>query len=121
MRTLIAVAASALVLAPAIARADCSAADFKVASFEVQVGDPAHPIMKMPGELVNNCKEPAAAQIEIEAKSADGSVVQKKKLWPAGTTNIAPGASVKFDAGRMFRFEPSMKTYVVAVVSVHSF
>ncbi len=121
MKTLIAVAASALMLAPVIAHADCSATDFKVASFEVQVGDPAHPVMKMPGELVNNCKEASAAQIEIEAKSADGSVLQKKKLWPAGTTNIAPGSSVKFDAGKMFRFDPSMRTYAVEVVSVHAF
>ena len=63
----------------------------------------------------------AAAQIQIEAKSSDGSVVQKKKFWPAGTTNIAPGSSVEFDAGRMFHFDPSMKTYAVVVVSVHSF
>jgi len=121
MKMFAAVAAGAMLLAPMLAHADCSADDFKLASFQVEVGDPAHPVMKMPGELVNNCKEPAAAQIQIEAKSSDGSVVQKKKFWPAGTTNIAPGATVKFDAGRMFHFQPSMKTYAVVVVSVHSF
>lgn len=121
MKMFVAAAAAALLLAPVFARAECSATDFKVASFDVKVDDPAHPVMKMPGELVNNCKEASAAQIEIEAKAADGSVVQKKKLWPAGTTNIAPGGSVKFDAGKMFRFDASMKTYAVVVVSVHSF
>lgn len=114
------VAASALLFVPMLAHAGCTAADFKVASFDVQVGDPAHPVMEMPGKLVNHCNEPAAAQLEIEARSDDGSVVQKRKFWPAGTANIAPGDSVTFDAGRMFSFKASMKTYAVSIVSVRS-
>jgi hypothetical protein len=74
----------------------------------------------MPGKLVNNCKEPAAAQLVIEAKADDGKVLQKRKFWPAGTANIAPGDSVKFDAGRMFSYNTSMKTYSVTIVSVRS-
>ncbi|MGH8214399.1 MAG: hypothetical protein ACREPZ_01690 [Rhodanobacteraceae bacterium] len=114
------IAASVLLLAPALAHAGCTLADFKVASFEVAAGDAAHPVLDMPGKLVNHCSEPAAAQLQIEARSDDGSVVQKRKFWPAGTANIAPGASVKFDAGRMFSYKPSMKTYAVSIVAVRS-
>lgn len=122
MKNLIAagVVASAMLLAPMLAHADCTAANFKVTSFQVMTGDVSNPIMKMPGTLVNNCAKPAAAQILIEAKSDDGSVVEKRKFWPAGTANIGPGDSVKFDAGRMFRFRPSMKTYSVAIVAVRT-
>lgn len=113
-------AASALLLVPMLGYAGCTAADFKIASFEVAAGDAAHPILEMPGKLVNHCAEPAAAQLEIQAKSEDGSVVQKRKFWPAGTANIAPGGSVKFDAGRMFSYKPSMTTYAVSIVAVRS-
>lgn len=122
MNKFIAVMAGAGVLlaVPVLARAQCSLADFKVASFQVMAGDAAHPVMEMPGKLVNNCKEPAAAQLVIEAKGGDGKVVQKRKFWPAGTANIGPGDSVKFDAGRMFSYTPDMKTYSVTVVAVRS-
>lgn len=113
-------AAAALMLAPVIAHADCTAADFKVASFQVQTGDVSNPVMRMPGTLVNDCAQPAAAQILIEAKSDNGSVVQQRKFWPGGTANIGPGKSVKFDAGSMFHFVPNMKTYSVAIVSVRT-
>lgn len=121
MNNLIAAAAAVgVLLAPVLAHAQCTAADFKVASFQVMAGDAAHPIMEMPGKLVNHCSEPAAAQLVIEAKAGDGKVVQKRKFWPAGTANIAPGDSVKFDAGRMFTYTPDMKTYSVAIVAVRS-
>lgn len=122
MNRFIAAAASAgmLLLAPSLVHAQCTATDFKVASFQVMAGDAAHPVMEMPGQLVNHCKEPAAAQLLIEAKAGDGKVVQKRKFWPAGTANIAPGDSVKFDAGRMFSYTPDMKTYSVAIVAVRS-
>lgn len=122
MNKFIAVMAGAGVLLalPVLGRAQCSLADFKVASFQVMSGDAAHPVMEMPGKLVNHCKEPAAAQLVIEAKADDGKVVQKRKFWPAGTANIAPGDSVKFDAGRMFSYTPDMKTYSVTIVAVRS-
>lgn len=113
------IAAGALLLAPVVAHADCTAANFKVASFEVHVA-PGNSTMTMPGTLQSSCSTPAAAQIEIEAKSDDGSVVQQRKFWPAGTSNIAPGGSVTFDAGRMFHFRPNMKSYSVTIVSVRS-
>ena len=116
----ITVAAAVLLLAPLVAHADCTTANFKLASFNVKTGDASNPIMQMPGKLVNDCKEPAAAQLEIQAKAANGDVVQQRKFWPAGTANIAPGASVQFDAGKMFHFDPSMKTYAVSIVSVRS-
>ncbi|HEX5353539.1 MAG TPA: hypothetical protein VFW60_05620 [Rhodanobacteraceae bacterium] len=114
------IATGTLLLAPLVVHAACTTANFEVASFQVMTGNVSNPIMKMPGKLVNNCKQAAAAQILIEAKADDGSVVEKRKFWPAGTANISPGDSVKFDAGRMFRFSMSIKTYSVAVVAVRT-
>lgn len=110
---------AALVVAPVAAHAECSTSDFSVKDFKVMVGRVNEP-MKMPGKLVNNCSSPAAAQVEIIAKSASGSVIEKKKGWPAGTANIAPGKNVSFDMGRMFRFRPEMQSYTLKIVSVRT-
>lgn len=108
-------------LAPIAANAACAPTDFVVKNFSVstrQEGMRSTMIMK--GELVNNCAQPAAAQVEIDARGAGGKVLQSKKGWPAGTTNIAPGKSVPFNLGRMFHYQSAMQTYAVSVVSVRS-
>ena len=76
--------------------------------------------MTMKGQLVNHCAEPAAAQVEVQAKDASGKVLVAKKGWPAGTTNIAPGKSVTFDLGRQFHYDPSMQSYTAGIVTVRS-
>jgi hypothetical protein len=109
---------SALCLfAPMAANAACAATDFVIKDFAVSAGSTK---MIMRGQLVNNCAEPAAAQIEVQAKDSSGNVLQSKKGWPAGTTNIAPGKSVQFDVGRQFHYDPSMQTYAAGIVSVRS-
>ncbi|KRE90950.1 hypothetical protein ASG87_02110 [Frateuria sp. Soil773] len=118
MKTLL--AAAVLLFAPIAAHAGCAATDFAVQDFKVGAGSGAGARMSMKGALVNHCTEAAAAQIQIEAKDSSGKVVQTKKGWPAGTTNIAPGQSVDFDMGRLFRFQSDMQTYTVSVVDVRA-
>lgn len=110
--------ATLLLLAPLTSQAGCAATDFIVQNFEVSAthGD----AMNMKGALVNHCGEAAAAQLQIEAKDASGKVLQTKKGWPAGTTNIAPGQSAEFNLGRLFRYDTAMQTYTVSIVSVRS-
>lgn len=105
-------------LAPLAAHAECSATDFAVKDFAVSAG--VRGAMSMQGELVNNCAEAAAAQLEVQAKDSQGKVVQARKAWPAGTANIAPGQSVRFNVGRQFHYDQSMQDYSVGVVSVRS-
>lgn len=110
--------ASALLLStPIAAHAACSATDFSIQGFTVGAGGGR---MSMKGELVNHCAEPAAAQIEIQAKDASGRVIAARKGWPAGTTNIAPGKSVSFDLGRQFHYDPSMQTYAAGISNVRT-
>ena len=119
MKTLIACAA--LLIAPIAAHAACAPTDFTIQDFKV--GASAAGLssrMTMKGQVVNNCAEPAAAQITIAAKDASGNVIAEKKGWPAGTTNIAPGKSVNFDMGRLFRYQSDMATYTVSVASVRT-
>jgi hypothetical protein len=113
---------SALCLfAPMAANAACAATDFVIKDFAVSAGsDGMRTKMVMKGQLVNNCAEAAAAQIEVQAKDSSGNVLQAKKGWPAGTTNIAPGQSVQFDLGRQFHYDPSMQTYAAGIVTVRS-
>lgn len=113
---------SALCLfAPMAANAACAATDFVIKNFAVSAGSGGMGTkMIMKGQLVNNCAEAAAAQIEVQAKDSGGNVLQSKKGWPAGTTNIAPGQSVQFDVGRQFHYDPSMQTYAAGIVSVRS-
>ena len=113
---------SALCLfAPMAANAACAATDFAIKDFAVNAGsDGIRTKLIMKGKLVNNCAEAAAAQIEVQAKDSSGNVLQTKKGWPAGTTNIAPGQSVQFDLGRQFHYSPGMQTYAAGIVAVRS-
>jgi hypothetical protein len=110
--------ASALfLLAPMAANAACSATDFAVQDFKIAASSGR---LSLKGHLVNNCAEAAAAQIAIEAKDASGKVLASKKGWPAGTANIAPGQSVDFDLGRLFRYQSDMQSFSAGVVSVRT-
>lgn len=114
MKTLL--ASAVLMLAPLAAHAACAPTDFAIQDFKVAQGAR----MSMKGQVMNKCAEPAAAQISIAAKDASGRVIQEKKGWPAGTTNIAPGQVVDFDLGRLFRYSPDMATYTVTIASVRT-
>jgi hypothetical protein len=115
MKTLI---ASALFLfAPLAAHAACAPTDFAVQDFKMKVMGSR---LSLAGQLVNHCAEAAAAQITIEAKDGSGRVLQSKKGWPAGTTNIAPGQSIDFDLGRLFHMDPEMQSYTVGIADVRT-
>lgn len=114
-------ACALLALTPVVAQAECSAKDFAIKDVKTSVsGSGAAARLSLTGELVNNCATPSAAQIRVDAKDSGGNVLQSKQGWPAGTTNIAPGTSAKFDMGRRFRLQSDMSTYTVSVVSVRS-
>ncbi len=119
MKTLL--VSTLLLLVPLGVRAECSPSDFVVKDFKTSyTGAGSTMKLSLSGELVNNCATPSAAQIVVEAKSADGNVMQTKKAWPAGTTNIAPGASANFDLGRQFHLQAGMANYSVSVASVRT-
>ncbi len=110
-----------LMISPLAAQAARAPTDFAIKEFKTAVsGSGAALRLILSGELVNNCAEASAAQIRIEAKDGSGNVVQSKQGWPAGTTNIAPGAAAKFDVGRQFRFQSDMTNYTVSVVTVRA-
>jgi hypothetical protein len=112
---------AALMVAPLAAHAACSATDFAIQDFKMKaMGSGQGVRLSLSGQLVNHCAEAAAAQVKIEAKDADGKVLQTKQGWPAGTTNIAPGQSVEFDLGRLFRYQSDMQNYSVGVVDVRT-
>ncbi|WP_049624007.1 hypothetical protein [Frateuria defendens] len=115
MKTLL--AASVLLLAPLAAHAGCASTDFAIQDFKVGA---AGGRLSLKGQLANHCAAAAAAQIQIDAKDSTGHVLQSKKGWPAGTTNIAPGQAVEFDLGRLFRYQSDMQSYTVSVVDVRA-
>jgi hypothetical protein len=116
MKTLL--ASAVLLFAPLAAHAACAPTDFQIQDFKMgQSG--SRLILK--GQLVNHCAEAAAAQVSIDAKDAGGKVLMNKKGWPAGTSNIAPGQSVDFDLGRLFRNQGGdTQTYSVGIASVRT-
>ncbi|HUH31713.1 MAG TPA: hypothetical protein VLZ55_10190 [Rhodanobacter sp.] len=110
-----------LLLTPFAVQAECAQTDFTIKDFKTDVtGTGAAIRLNLSGELVNHCATASAAQVRIEAKDSHGNIIQAKQSWPAGTTNIAPGASTKFDLGRQFHFRPDMATYSATVVSVRA-
>lgn len=111
-------AAAVLLLAPLAAHAACSPTDFAIKDFKPGVSAGAR--LSLRGELVNHCAAASAAQIRIEIKDSAGNVVQSKQAWPAGTSNIAPGDTVNFDLGRMFRAQPDMSSFTASIVDVRT-
>jgi hypothetical protein len=112
------VASAVLLLAPLAAHAACEPKDFTIEGFKPGMASGAR--LSLRGELVNHCAAASAAQIRIEIKDSAGNVVQSKQAWPAGTSNIAPGDTVNFDLGRMFRTQPDMSTFTASVVDVRT-
>jgi hypothetical protein len=113
--------ASTLLLAPIAAHAACAPTDFAVQDFKMStIGSGAGLRLSLKGKLVNHCATPAAAQVKIEAKDANGNVLVAKQGWPAGTSNINPGDGVDFDLGRLFRYQPDMQSYTVGVAEVRA-
>ncbi|GAB3789679.1 FxLYD domain-containing protein [Dyella agri] len=111
------VASVVLLLAPLAAHAACAPTDFTIKDFKPSAGGAR---LSLRGELVNHCAAASAAQIRIEIKDSAGNVVQSKQAWPAGTSNIAPGDTVSFDVGRMFRPQPGMSSFTASVVDVRT-
>jgi len=119
MKTLL--ISAVLLFAPLAAQADCSPKDFAVKDFKPAVNNTGTITrMSLRGDLVNNCAAASAAQIRIDIKDDAGSVIQSKQAWPAGTANIAPGDSVHFDLGRLFRYQSGMSSFTVSVVDVRT-
>jgi hypothetical protein len=111
-------ASALLLLAPMAAHAACSATDFAIQSFKIKPAPGAR--ISLSGELTNNCTSAAAAQVKIVAKDASGNVLATKQGWPAGTSNIAPGQSVSFDLGRLFRYQTDMQSFTASVANVRA-
>ena len=110
-------ACAAILLSASPAHADCATSAFTVTNFKV-TPNPQLNRISLKGDLVNKCSTPAAAQIRIIAKDGSGKVIESEDGWPAGTANIPPSGSVSFDLGPMFRFNPDMSSFSVAIVSV---
>jgi hypothetical protein len=114
----IAVAALAVVfIAPAFA-GPCQPRDFKVKNFKIKIQQRGgRRRLKLSGELINHCSAAAGAQIQIVAKDKRGKVIEKESGWPTGSTNIPPGASIKFNLGALFRYDPAMASFSAAIVA----
>ena len=119
MKTLL--VSALLLLVPFAARAACAQTDFEIKDFKSEVtGSGATLQLILTGELVNHCAVPSAARVRIDAKDSDGKVVQSRQSWPAGTTNIEPGASTKFNLGKQFHFQTDMALYTASVETVRT-
>jgi len=115
------IASALFFIAPMGAQAACTAADFSIQNFQPELSSGSiGRRVTLKGDLVNHCSEPFAAQIEVVAKDSRGRELVSKKAWPAGTSNIAPGKSVSFDLGRLFRFRSDMTTFSARIVGVRS-
>lgn len=111
---------SVLLLAPLAVHAECSIKDFAITDFKPAVASGLRTRLTLEGQLMNNCATASAAQVRIDIKDDAGNVIQTKKAWPAGTSNITPGQTVKFDLGRLFHYQPGMASFTASIVGVRS-
>jgi hypothetical protein len=52
--------------------------------------------VRIVGEIINNCPEPAGVQLQAVFRDKDGKVVATEEFWPASTRNIAGRADYPF-------------------------
>lgn len=111
------VAILGLSLASLHAQADCGPKDFDVEDFKVSVPHKTGGRQRftLSGNLINHCSEPAAAQIRVIARDANGRDIKFEDGWPAGSNNIAPGQSVSFDFGPLFKYDPRIDQFAIAI------
>lgn len=114
--------AASLVQGVGDAVAACSSDDFKIASFEPSEKERAggRKVYSLKGVLVNNCAEAAAAELKVDAKNDGGDIIHTETGWPAGSNNIAPGASAEFDLGPLFRYNSKIKYFGISISSTKS-
>ncbi|MEO8779816.1 MAG: hypothetical protein ABI389_14230 [Rhodanobacter sp.] len=111
---------SVLLLAPLAVHAQCTIKDFAITEFTPSAARDVAGKLSLHGVLVNNCPTASAAQIQVQIKDSAGNVMQSRKAWPAGTSNVTPGQAVSFDLGRLFRAEPDMASFTASIVSVRT-
>ncbi len=111
---------SVLLLAPLAIHAQCTIKDFAITEFTPGADSGMTGKLSLHGQLMNNCTTASAAQIQVEIKDDAGTVLQSRKAWPAGTTNITPGQTVQFDLGRMFHYQRGMTSFTASIVSVRA-
>lgn len=100
----------------------CQVEDFKVVGFKVAVRDDCTasrcPVLKLTGKLVNNCSDPAGANVQITAYNKVGEVVDVVEGWPASIRNIAPGKSLPFSLGPLMPYRDEMASFDIQVIDV---
>ena len=111
---------SVLVLAPLAVHAQCTIKDFAITDFTPSVARDMAGKLSLHGVLVNNCPTASAAQIQVQIKDSSGNILQSRKAWPAGTSNVTPGQTVPFDLGRLFHVQPDMASFTASIVTVRS-
>jgi hypothetical protein len=104
------------------AMAACGPDAFKIESFEPSEKTRAggRKVYSLKGVLVNTCAEPAAAELRVDAKNDGGEIVRSETGWPAGSNNIAPGASENFDLGPLFRYDDKIKYFGISINNTKS-
>jgi hypothetical protein len=110
----------ALLPVPLVVRAECTVKDFAITDFTPSASNGLTGKLSLRGELLNNCTAASAAQIRIDIKDESGKILQSRKAWPAGTSNITPGKTVQFDLGRLFHYQTSIASYTASVVEVRT-
>lgn len=102
------------------AMAACGPDAFKIESFEPSEKTRAggRKVYSLKGVLVNTCAEAAAAELKVDGKNDAGEIVRSESGWPAGSTNIDPGGSVKFDLGPLFRYDEKIKYFGISISNI---
>jgi hypothetical protein len=110
----------ALLPVPVVVHAECTIKDFAITEFTPSAARESAGKLSLHGVLVNNCHTASAAQVEVQIKDSAGNVLQSKKAWPAGTSNVTPGQTVQFDLGRLFHYQADMASFTASIVSVRA-
>lgn len=92
---------------------EISTSDFEILSFSPKWEDGR---LRAIGELKNNGKIAAGAQVEVIARDANGQLVASNSFWPNSINNIFPGRSCGI--AYTITEDPKAKKAEIKVISV---
>lgn len=107
---------------PAPKFAGCVIEDFQILNWNAEAKNPCKRVdctsVIVTGELMNNCKMPAGAELKITARSKSNAVLGSDEIWPASTRNIGAGQTYAFQVP----LDPhtGTKSYEIQVIDVRT-
>ncbi|MBG1232997.1 hypothetical protein [Aestuariivirga litoralis] len=100
----------------------CTPDQFQISGVKYTIYDACEasscPILKIVGQVINQCTEPFGVQMRVTAYDKAGGIVDTSEAWPFSVRNIPPSRSTPFNLDTIFPYQKSMAKFSMEAVQV---